>query len=159
MSVDASPSNLASVETTPISEHVEAAATANVASAVESTELTFRQLNLNEALIESLESVGYSVPTPIQARTIPLLLEGRDVLGQAQTGTGKTAAPALPLLQRIDLTSKQTQVLVLTPTRELAIQVATAFERYASGLKGLRVTSIYGGQDYQIQFRQLERGM
>ena len=110
-------------------------------------------------LFQSLERAGYSVPTPIQARTIPLLLEGRDVLGQAQTGTGKTAAFALPMLQRIDLDNKQTQVLVLTPTRELAIQVATAFERYARGLKGLRVAAIYGGQDYEIQFRQLDRGV
>jgi ATP-dependent RNA helicase DeaD len=127
--------------------------------AIASTELTFRQLDLNESLIAALDAAGYTVPTPIQARTIPLLLAGRDVLGQAQTGTGKTAAFALPLLQRIDLASKQTQVLVLTPTRELAIQVATAFERYASGRKGLRVTSIYGGQDYQIQFRALDRGV
>jgi len=163
MSVDASASNLVSAEipqNTP--ESIEAApadlAPCDVAPA-ESTELTFRQLRLNDSLIASLDSAGYSVPTPIQARTIPLLLEGRDVLGQAQTGTGKTAAFALPILQRIDLSKKQTQVLVLTPTRELAIQVATAFERYASGLKGLRVASIYGGQDYQIQFRQLDRGV
>jgi len=122
-------------------------------------EVTFRQLNLIEPLIEALDSSGYLVPTPIQASTIPLLLEGRDVLGQAQTGTGKTAAFALPMLQRIDLKKKHPQVLVLTPTRELAIQVAQAFERYAAGLKGLRVVPIYGGQDYQIQFRQLDRGV
>ncbi len=157
MSVDASAPDLASAEVAEVSECVEVAAA--VAPAVDSMELTFRQLHLNELLIESLDSAGYSVPTPIQAHTIPLLLEGRDVLGQAQTGTGKTAAFALPLLQRIDLDNKQTQVLVLTPTRELAIQVATAFERYGSGLKGLRVASIYGGQDYQVQFRQLDRGV
>ncbi len=121
-------------------------------------EVTFRQLNLIEPLIEALDRSGYSVPTPIQAATIPLLLEGRDVLGQAQTGTGKTAAFALPMLQRIDLNQKHPQVLVLAPTRELAIQVAQAFERYAVGLPRLRVAAVYGGQDYQIQFRQLDRG-
>jgi len=168
MSVDVFVPNLASAEVPEVSDRVEVAAAATttsaaleatVESAVESTGLTFRQLELNESLIKSLDSAGYTVPTPIQARTIPLLLAGRDVLGQAQTGTGKTAAFALPLLQRIDLGNKQTQVLVLTPTRELAIQVATAFERYASGLNGLRVASIYGGQDYQLQFRQLDRGV
>ena len=90
---------------------------------------------------------------------MPLLLAGRDVLGQAQTGTGKTAAFAFPMLQRIDLEQKVPQVLVLTPTRELAIQVAESFKRYAAGLKGLRVAAIYGGQDYQVQFRHLDRGV
>lgn len=121
-------------------------------------EVTFRQLNLIEPLIEALEQSGYSVPTPIQAGTIPLLLEGRDVLGQAQTGTGKTAAFALPMLQRIDPERRQPQVLVLTPTRELAIQVAQAFERYGAGFDRLSIAAVYGGQDYQIQFRQLDRG-
>lgn len=119
----------------------------------------FRALGLSDDLIAAIESSGYSTPTPIQAQTIPLLLAGRDVLGQAQTGTGKTAAFALPLLERIDLLKKQTQVLVLTPTRELAIQVAEAFEKYAGSMKGLRVVPIYGGQDYQVQFRQLHRGV
>lgn len=165
MSVDASAVNLESaeamsIEAAPVGPSLDvAAAEAPADPATESTELTFRQLDLNESLIAALDAAGYTVPTPIQARTIPLLLSGRDVLGQAQTGTGKTAAFALPLLQRIDLANKQTQVLVLTPTRELAIQVATAFERYASGRKGLRVASIYGGQDYQIQFRALDRGV
>lgn len=157
MSVDASAVNLESVEVTPADFSAEettlevapaAASEVCAETASESAELTFRQLDLNESLIAALDAAGYTVPTPIQARTIPLLLSGRDVLGQAQTGTGKTAAFALPLLQRIDLANKQTQVLVLTPTRELAIQVATAFERYAAGRKGLRVASIYGGQDY-----------
>ncbi|MCY2995350.1 MAG: DEAD/DEAH box helicase [Planctomycetota bacterium] len=118
----------------------------------------FRSLGLSDALIAAVESSGYTIPTPIQAQTIPLLLTGRDVLGQAQTGTGKTAAFAQPLLQRIDLSKKQTQVLVLTPTRELAIQVAEAFEKYAGSMRGLRVVPIYGGQDYQVQFKQLHRG-
>ncbi len=119
----------------------------------------FRVLGLSEGVLAAIESSGYTTPTPIQAQTIPLLLKGRDVLGQAQTGTGKTAAFALPLVDRIDLFNKQTQVLVLTPTRELAIQVAEAFEKYAGGMPGLRVVPIYGGQDYQIQFRQLDRGV
>ncbi|HEY1599075.1 MAG TPA: DEAD/DEAH box helicase [Pirellulales bacterium] len=159
MSVDASLPKIASDEIAEVSESVAATVAVETAPAVESSGITFRQLQLNDSLIASLDSAGYVVPTPIQAQTIPLLLEGRDVLGQAQTGTGKTAAFALPLLQRIVLNNKQTQVLVLTPTRELAIQVATAFERYASGLKGLRVAAIYGGQDYQVQFRQLDRGV
>ena len=119
----------------------------------------FRSLGLSDHLIAAVESAGYTTPTPIQARTIPLLLSGRDVLGQAQTGTGKTAAFALPLLERIDLHKKTPQVLVLTPTRELAIQVAESFEKYAQGLRGLRVVPIYGGQDYQIQFRHLDQGV
>ena len=122
------------------------------------SEITFQQLNLSGPLLEALERAGYSTATPIQARAIPPLLEGRDVLGQAQTGTGKTAAFAVPMLQAIDLEKQVTQVLVLTPTRELAIQVAAAFKRYAAGLSGVRVAAIYGGQDYQVQFRQLDRG-
>ena len=127
--------------------------------AAKTTESGFRIFGLSNALITAVESSGYTTPTPIQAQTIPLLLDGRDVLGQAQTGTGKTAAFALPLLQRIDLSKKQPQVLVRTPTRELAIQVAEAFEKYASSMRGLRVVPIYGGQDYQVQFRQLDRGV
>ncbi len=119
----------------------------------------FRSLGLSAPLIAAVESSGYSTPTPIQAQTIPLLLAGRDVLGQAQTGTGKTAAFALPTLERIDLSKKRPQVLVLTPTRELAIQVAEAFERYSHHMRGLLVVPIYGGQDYQVQFRQLDRGV
>lgn len=120
---------------------------------------TFRDLDLSDALVRAVESSGYVTPTPIQAATIPLLLAGRDVLGQAQTGTGKTAAFALPMLHRIDLQTQQPQVLVLTPTRELAIQVAESFERYAVEMGRLRVAAIYGGQDYMVQFRQLDRGV
>lgn len=119
----------------------------------------FRALGLNDSLVRAVESSGYDTPTPIQAETIPLILEGRDVLGQAQTGTGKTAAFALPLLQRIDVSQRRPQVLVLTPTRELAIQVAKAFEKYAGDMRGLRVVPIYGGQDYEVQFRALDRGV
>ena len=120
---------------------------------------SFRDLDLIAPLHEALEQAGYEVPTPIQAATIPFLLAGRDVLGQAQTGTGKTAAFALPLLSRIDLSNNSTQVLVLAPTRELAIQVADSFKRYAKCMKGLRVAPIYGGQAYSTQINQLQRGL
>lgn len=120
---------------------------------------SFRDLDLIAPLHEALDKAGYEVPTPIQAATIPHLLAGRDVLGQAQTGTGKTAAFALPLLSRIDLNEGATQVLVLAPTRELAIQVADSFKRYAKCMKGLRVAPIYGGQAYSTQIHQLERGL
>ena len=128
-------------------------------SSDQNPELHFEELNLSGPLLEAIQNAGYATATPIQARAMPLLLAGRDVLGQAQTGTGKTAAFAIPMLQRIDLEQKVPQVLVLTPTRELAIQVAEAFKRYAAGLPGLRVAPIYGGQDYHIQFRQLDRGV
>ncbi|MFI3185684.1 MAG: DEAD/DEAH box helicase [Methylococcaceae bacterium] len=123
-----------------------------------STLPSFSDLALIEPVLRALKDVGYETPSPIQAQTIPLLLQGKDVLGQAQTGTGKTAAFALPILSRIDLAKKDPQVLVLAPTRELAIQVAEAFQRYASHLKGFHVLPIYGGQDYSTQLRQLKRG-
>ena len=130
----------------------------SVSSSDQVAEISFQDLHLSGPLLEAIQSAGYSTATPIQARAIPLLLAGRDVLGQAQTGTGKTAAFALPMLAGIDVLSKTPQILVLTPTRELAIQVADAFRRYGAGLPGLRVATIYGGQDYHIQFRQLDRG-
>lgn len=123
-----------------------------------STLPSFRDLALSEPLLKALDDVGYETPSPIQAQVIPFMLEGRDVLGQAQTGTGKTAAFALPILSRIDLKQKDPQVLVLAPTRELAIQVAEAFQRYATHIKGFHVLPIYGGQDYSSQLRQLKRG-
>ncbi len=123
-----------------------------------STFPSFSDLALIEPVLRALKDVGYETPSPIQAQTIPLLLQGKDVLGQAQTGTGKTAAFALPILSRIDLKQKDPQVLVLAPTRELAIQVAEAFQRYAAHLKGFHVLPIYGGQDYTTQLRQLKRG-
>lgn len=119
----------------------------------------FSQFGLNEFILKALEDVGYETPSPIQAQTIPLLLEGKDVLGQAQTGTGKTAAFALPLLSNLDLKQKDPQVLVLAPTRELAIQVAEAFQKYAKHLKGFHVLPVYGGQDYRGQIRALQRGV
>ncbi len=125
----------------------------------EQHQLTFADLKLIPPLLQALEEVGYEYPSPIQAQTIPLLLEGRDVLGQAQTGTGKTAAFALPMLSRIDLSRKSPQLLVLAPTRELAIQVAEAFQKYAHHMPGFHVLPIYGGQSYDIQLRQLKRGV
>lgn len=121
--------------------------------------LSFRDLSLIEPVLAALDQVGYEAPSPIQAEIIPYIMAGRDVLGQAQTGTGKTAAFALPLLSRIDLNVPHPQVLVLAPTRELAIQVAEAFQRYASHMKGFHVLPIYGGQDYKTQLTQLKRGV
>jgi ATP-dependent RNA helicase DeaD len=120
--------------------------------------LTFRDLGLSEGLLRALADVGYESPSPIQAQTIPLLLSGKDMLGQAQTGTGKTAAFALPALSSIDVTRKEPQVLVLVPTRELALQVSEAFVRYAAHLEGFHVLPIYGGQSYQPQLNALRRG-
>jgi ATP-dependent RNA helicase DeaD len=119
----------------------------------------FADLALPESLQKALADVGYETPSPIQAATIPFMLEGVDVLGQAQTGTGKTAAFALPILAGLDLSSKKPQVLVLAPTRELAIQVAEAFQKYARYMPGFHVLPIYGGSDYRSQFRQLQRGV
>jgi ATP-dependent RNA helicase DeaD len=123
------------------------------------TVTTFNQFALNNPMLKALDDVGYETPTPIQAQTIPLLLEGKDVIGQAQTGTGKTAAFALPILSGLDLKHKAPQVLVLTPTRELAIQVAEAFQKYAKHIKGFHVLPVYGGQDYRGQIRALQRGV
>ncbi|MES2262907.1 MAG: DEAD/DEAH box helicase, partial [Pseudomonadota bacterium] len=119
----------------------------------------FSDLNLSDALIKVLKEVGYETPSPIQAATIPMLLDNRDVLGQAQTGTGKTAAFALPILSRIDIKQTAPQALVLAPTRELAIQVAEAFQRYATYIPGFHVLPIYGGQSYGPQLSALRRGV
>jgi ATP-dependent RNA helicase DeaD len=120
---------------------------------------SFRDLGLSEAVLRALEAVGYESPSPIQAATIPVLLSGADMLGQAETGTGKTAAFALPALSRLDLAGRDPQVLVLVPTRELALQVAEAFQRYAAHIAGFHVLPIYGGQSYQPQLNALRRGV
>ena len=120
---------------------------------------SFSELDLPATLQKALQEVGYETPSAIQGRIIPHMLAGADVLGQAQTGTGKTAAFALPILARLDLKQKQPQVLVLAPTRELAIQVAEAFQKYARHLPGFHVLPIYGGSDMRGQLRQLERGV
>ncbi len=119
----------------------------------------FIALGLGPNILRALADVGYESPSPIQAATIPPLMEGRDVLGQAQTGTGKTAAFALPILSRIELKPGKPQALVLAPTRELAIQVAEAFQKYATHLPGLQVLPIYGGQSYGPQLQALRRGV
>ncbi len=118
---------------------------------------SFKELSLPESLLTSLAEIGYETPSPIQAASIPALQEGRDLLGQAQTGTGKTAAFALPLLANINLKDKHPQLLVLAPTRELAIQVAEAFQSYSKYMR-CSVLPIYGGQSYDNQLRQLKRG-
>ena len=120
---------------------------------------SFADMALKQPLLKALNVLGYELPTAIQAQTIPLLLEGRDVLGQAQTGTGKTAAFALPILSNLDLKQKDPQVLVLAPTRELALQVAEAFKSYASQIKSFHVLPVYGGQEYGTQLRALQRGV
>ncbi|WP_019615451.1 DEAD/DEAH box helicase [Psychromonas ossibalaenae] len=122
------------------------------------TTTTFTDLNLPETILKVVSELGYETPSPIQEQCIPHLLNGEDVLGLAQTGTGKTAAFALPLLASIDISANHPQVLVLAPTRELAIQVAEAFQTYARHLRGFHVMPIYGGQSYDIQFKQLRRG-
>jgi ATP-dependent RNA helicase DeaD len=120
---------------------------------------SFDQLELPAPLQKALVDIGYETPSAIQAQIIPHMLEGVDVLGQAQTGTGKTAAFALPILARLELKKAPPQVLVLAPTRELAIQVAEAFQKYARHMPGFHVVPIYGGSDYRGQLRQLERGV
>ena len=120
---------------------------------------SFAQLALAAPILKAIDEVGYESPSPIQAAAIPPLLEGRDLLGQAQTGTGKTAAFALPLLSRLDLSLLQPQLLVLAPTRELAIQVAEAMQTYARHLKGFHVLPVYGGQSMEAQLRPLRRGV
>ncbi|WP_242498183.1 DEAD/DEAH box helicase [Nocardioides glacieisoli] len=122
-------------------------------------EQTFSDLGLSPEVLKGLSAVGYETPSQIQALTIPPLLEGRHVVGLAQTGTGKTAAFALPILSRLDLSQKTPQALVLAPTRELAIQVSEAFEKYAAHMKGVRVLPIYGGQGYGVQLSALRRGV
>jgi ATP-dependent RNA helicase DeaD len=121
--------------------------------------LTFAELGLGDAVLKALKDVGYETPSAIQAATIPPLLSGRDVLGVAQTGTGKTAAFALPILDRLDLSQKTPQALVLAPTRELALQVCEAFERYSAHLRGVHVLPVYGGQGYGTQLSALRRGV
>jgi ATP-dependent RNA helicase DeaD len=122
-------------------------------------ETTFADLGLDDRVLRALRDVGYETPSPIQAEAIPPLLAGHDVVGLAQTGTGKTAAFALPILSRVDISVKAPQALVLAPTRELALQVSEAFERYAAHLKGLNVLPVYGGQGYGVQLSALRRGV
>jgi len=119
----------------------------------------FSDFGLSDSILKVLDSIGYETPSPIQEQCITHLLKGEDIIGQAQTGTGKTAAFALPLLDNIDLSLNAPQLLILAPTRELAIQVSEAVQVYARGLKGFHVLPIYGGQSYDIQLRPLKRGV
>ena len=119
----------------------------------------FNELPLSPALLQAVEEAGYKVPSAIQVQSIPPLLEGRDILGQAQTGTGKTAAFALPLLQKLDLSRKRPQAIVLAPTRELALQVAEAMQGYARHMPGLQILPVYGGQEMGTQLRALRQGV
>ena len=125
----------------------------------ESDQPTFDDLGLDDRVVRALKDIGYETPSPIQAATIPGLLAGRHVVGLAQTGTGKTAAFALPILSRLDLKQKTPQALVLAPTRELALQVCEAFEKYASRMPGVHVLPVYGGQGYGVQLSALRRGV
>ncbi|GAA1965745.1 DEAD/DEAH box helicase [Agromyces allii] len=121
--------------------------------------ISFADLGLDGAVLKALSDVGYETPSAIQAATIPTLLAGRDVVGLAQTGTGKTAAFALPILARLDESQKTPQALVLAPTRELALQVCEAFEKYASRMRGVHILPVYGGQGYGVQLSALRRGV
>ncbi|GAA5218043.1 DEAD/DEAH box helicase [Corallincola platygyrae] len=127
-------------------------------SEVETLDSGFAVLNLPENLQAAIDDLGFTQPTPIQLDSIPHLLEGRDLLGEAQTGTGKTAAFGLPALAHIDLNIRQPQLMVLAPTRELAIQVAEALESFGKRMRGLRIATVYGGQSYGPQLAELERG-
>jgi ATP-dependent RNA helicase DeaD len=138
---------------TSVDSPVEAAAPEEPAA------ITFSDLGLDGPVLKALDDVGYETPSAIQAATIPTLLAGRDVVGLAQTGTGKTAAFALPILARLDTSQKTPQALVLAPTRELALQVCEAFERYAAHLRGVHILPVYGGQGYGVQLSALRRGV
>ncbi|MEK9806546.1 MAG: DEAD/DEAH box helicase, partial [Halieaceae bacterium] len=128
-------------------------------SSTEPVSQRFEALGLPIFLLESLTRRGYDTATPIQAATIPQLLDGQDIVGLAQTGTGKTAAFALPALTRIELAERKPQVLVLCPTRELALQVGDAFRQYGSNMKGLKVAALCGGADMRQQLRALKEGV
>ncbi|MGO1594654.1 MAG: DEAD/DEAH box helicase, partial [Ancrocorticia sp.] len=125
---------------------------------INSTDLTFSDLSLPDDLQQAVNDMGFVHPTAVQAKAIPLLLEGRDVVGVAQTGTGKTAAFGLPLLAHVDPDARRVQALVLAPTRELAMQGAAAIEDFASHSRDLNVVAVYGGSSYTPQLRALERG-
>ena len=118
----------------------------------------FEALALSPPILKAVLELGYESPTAIQEQSIPVFMAGKDLLAQAQTGTGKTAAFALPILSKLDLSVNSPQALIIAPTRELAIQVAEAFQSYAKHLKGFHVTPIYGGQEYGVQLKALKRG-
>ena len=121
--------------------------------------MKFNELDINEKIIKAVTEMGFEEMTPIQAKAIPVVLEGKDIVGQAQTGTGKTAAFAIPMLQKIDIKNKKIQAIVLCPTRELAIQVAEEIRKLSKFIHGLKVLPIYGGQDIVKQIRSLKSGV
>jgi ATP-dependent RNA helicase DeaD len=123
------------------------------------TQANFNDLGLSDTILKVLDTIGYETPSPIQQECITHLLDGKDIIGQAQTGTGKTAAFALPLLDKIDLSKAHPQLLILAPTRELAIQVSEAVQTYARGMNGFHAVPIYGGQSYDVQLKALRRGV
>ncbi len=147
------PSVPADIQSERADEVVEAAT-----QEAEETENPWKRLGIHPKLVKAVKKAGYDAPSEVQAKVIPLMLEGRDVIAQSQTGSGKTAAFALPILSSIDMDQRSVRALVLTPTRELAIQVAEAFEKYAVKQKRCEVLAVYGGQDYLPQRRALERG-
>ena len=122
-------------------------------------EMTFRDLGLSETTLKSIEEIGYKTPSPIQAQAIPIVMSGADVVGQAQTGTGKTAAFMLPILEKIDSRSRHVQALVLCPTRELAVQVHDEAKKFAKNNRDINILSVYGGQSYDPQIRALKKGV
>ncbi|MEE0880464.1 MAG: DEAD/DEAH box helicase, partial [Turicibacter sp.] len=123
------------------------------------TEITFKDLALSPAILKSIEEIGYVKPSPIQAEAIPVVLSGKDIIGQAQTGTGKTAAFMLPILEKIDPKNRNVQALVLCPTRELAVQVHEESKKFARNSRDIHILSIYGGQSYDPQIRALKKGV
>lgn len=123
------------------------------------TEITFKDLALSPAILKAIEEIGYVKPSPIQAEAIPVVLSGKDIIGQAQTGTGKTAAFMLPILEKIDHKSRHVQALVLCPTRELAVQVHEESKKFARNMRDVHILSIYGGQSYDPQIRALKKGV
>ena len=146
---------VAAIEVAPATDVEDEAAFAAADADVENP---FVAMQLAPNVLEAIGKAGYEKPSPIQLQTVPHLMDGHDLIGQAETGSGKTAAFAWPLLSRLDLNQKAPQVIVLAPTRELAVQVTTAFKKYASCTPGFRTTTIYGGQSYETQFRALDRG-
>ncbi|OZC69070.1 ATP-dependent RNA helicase [Rhodococcus sp. 06-462-5] len=139
-------------------ESASAPVRASESSSATGDDITFADLGIDERVLKALRDVGYETPSPIQAATIPPLMAGNDVVGLAQTGTGKTAAFAVPILSRLDVSRRVPQALVLAPTRELALQVAEAFGKYATHIPGLHILPIYGGQAYGIQLSGLRKG-
>ena len=141
----------------PNAETAETSEISNEEDVADESLVTFDDLGLSPEILEAVKLAGYETPSPIQAKAIPALLQGANLLGTAQTGTGKTAAFTLPLLSRINFNTRETSMLVLTPTRELAIQVSDAIQQYAVKMPSVNVVPVYGGQDISIQLRALKR--